>query len=54
MVDKYTLKQLIPVMKETIASSNVSANLYDEIPRLIGREYEFHYLRGFIEGVMGW
>ncbi len=54
MVDKYTLKQLIPFMKEVSASGKVSASLYDEIPRLTGREYEFHYLRGFIEGVMGW
>jgi hypothetical protein len=54
VVDRYTLNQLIPLMKELSVSGVVSVNLFDEIPRLTGKEYEFNYLRGFIEGVMGW
>jgi hypothetical protein len=50
----YTIEQLIPFIKDNTNDGRVPACLFEEIPRLTGQEYDFHYLRGFIEGVRGW
>ena len=52
---RYTLKQCRELMLQSVDVTHVvGIDWFSEIPRLTKRTYDFHYLRGFIEGVFGW
>jgi len=46
---EYSLKQLRGIIIEYPYVINVS--YYSEIPRLTKQEYNFHFLRGFLDGI---
>ena len=48
---QYTLKQCRRLMLEY---RGFGYDWFNEIPRITKKEYDFHFLRGFIEGVFGW
>ena len=47
----YTLPECRIIMIEDINQGYVVQSYYDEIPRLTKTQWEFNFLRGFIEGV---
>jgi hypothetical protein len=51
---EYTLSQCRKMMIDSISTTPVGVDWFAEIPRLTKTNYEFHYLRGFIEGVFEW